>query len=593
MLEVCDLTVTLGSTRSLRDVTLTVPAGKIVALSGEPGAGKTVLVRTIAGELTPSAGSVTIDGRPLPASPPAVQRLGLGVVWQDLALCENLDVAGNLLLGREHPRVLRSQARFHAAARSVLRELGITLGDTTRLAADLPSGERRLLALAMALSRRPGVLVLDEPTAALGAGETADLEHLLAEQRARGVAILLATRDIGQMFRIADRIVVLRSGRVQAELDPANAHPDDVAALLAGRRPDATARHQLTRLHGLADSLALADASSGLALIVGALAAALGVDRSRVTISADGVDPGEPGARGWVVPIKAGRAGVVLSVDRDTPEPPSKDERDLLDLYAGYAAAAIERLHAESTQREAAALRRSRELQREFLGRLSHELRTPLTAIRGYASSLAAPDVEWDADSQQRFLERIAVESARLGRLVDDLLDFSAIESGVLRVSPDWCELPLVLQAAVLVLPPEWQSRVTDRLGYDLPPVWADHDRLEQVFVNLIGNALRHNPPGTTVTVGAAENGDGTVTITVADDGIGFPPEIGAAPFESSGRPRSRTAGAGLGLSITRGIVAAHGGTIRLRPGDPGSRFEITIPIEAARPAELEAIEHV
>ena len=115
---------------------------------------------------------------------------------------------------------------------------------------------------------------------------------------------------------------------------------------------------------------------------------------------------------------------------------------------------ALEREEAAHAHQEAAALRRSRELQRGFLSRLSHELRTPLTAIRGYASSLMQPDVTWDGDSQQRFLDRIAAESARLGRLVDDLLDFSAIESGIMRLQPDWCDLRLVIEAAIACLPP-------------------------------------------------------------------------------------------------------------------------------------------
>ena len=165
---------------------------------------------------------------------------------------------------------------------------------------------------------------------------------------------------------------------------------------------------------------------------------------------------------------------------------------------------ALEREEAGLAHQEAAALRRSRELQRGFLSRLSHELRTPLTAIRGYASSLMQPDVTWDGDSQRRFLDRIAAESARLGRLVDDLLDFSAIESGIMRLQRDWCDLPLVLEAAVACLPPADAAAVSLACDPAVPVVWADHDRLEQVFVNLLTNAVRHNPPGTQVRVTAA-----------------------------------------------------------------------------------------
>ncbi|MEA2144680.1 MAG: hypothetical protein QOG59_267, partial [Solirubrobacteraceae bacterium] len=242
---------------------------------------------------------------------------------------------------------------------------------------------------------------------------------------------------------------------------------------------------------------------------------------------------------------------------------------------------ALEREQAGLAHQEAVALRRSRELQRDFLSRLSHELRTPLTAIRGYASSLMAPDVTWDGDSQQRFLARISAESARLGRLVDDLLDFSAIESGVMRVAPDWCDLRLVAEAAVACLPPEWAVAVGIEFEPSLPPVWADHDRLEQVLVNLLSNALRHNPTGTRAAVTAAGLGDRHVAITVSDDGSGLPAELRANPFSFTGRSRCATAGAGLGLSITNGIIEAHHGAIELVETERGTAFCIRLPIES------------
>jgi signal transduction histidine kinase len=278
----------------------------------------------------------------------------------------------------------------------------------------------------------------------------------------------------------------------------------------------------------------------------------------------------------------------------------SDDATDLLEDAANSLRLALERERALLAQQEAMALRQSRELQRTFLRRLSHELRTPLTAITGYATSLLQQDVTWDADSQQRFLSRIAAESARLGRLVNDLLDFSTIESGILRLNSDWCDIPLVLDAAVAVLPPDAASLVTVTMSASagapgLPPIWADHDRLEQVFVNLIGNALGHNPPGTKVMVTAAADDPGTVTVRVADDGEGLPPELVRAVTEAAGqrdprwhdvlasgiiRPRRRGSGAGLGLSIASGIVAGHGGRLELEPTERGTCFLVTLPVE-------------
>jgi signal transduction histidine kinase/ABC-type multidrug transport system ATPase subunit len=746
LLAIRGLSVRFGPVRALEDVDLDVRPGELVALAGENGAGKTTLVRCVAGDVAPSTGEIIFGGKRVRADPVRAAKQPIAVVWQDLALCDNLDVAGNIMLGRETRRLMLSDTRFHARAAEVLSELGIPLSDTARNVRSLSGGQRQLVAVARAMGRKPRLLALDEPTSSLGVRESQAVEDLIQKLHKQGTTILLACHDIEQMFRLADRIVVLRQGNVIADLDPARTHPDDVVALLSGQEPDATARRQLTRLHGLTGRLTEADPSNSLSLILSALGAALGTEYGCIHLASGrvlnrvatlglapgqleswarlpyGVSGGSPGIAAdeerpaiaaapreipaesaWSVPV-FGTGGVsgVITLFRAQPGAPQRDERDLVTVYAGYAASAIERdrlldevttrnrvletirdmletlagpvpvadgltialrslrlgLQADevalltgdqdtywrayagrgdpspelraladhasgqsppdgaahelrSTRRrryravtfpapggtsvliaswrrvptvkdikeqialmedaanslrlalereeagvahaEAAALRRSRELQRDFLSRLSHELRTPLTAIRGYASSLMQPDVTWDGDSQNRFLERIAAESARLGRLVDDLLDFSAIESGILRLQRDWCDLRIVLEAAVACLPPK--TPVALDCPPDLPTVWADHDRLEQIFVNLLSNAVRHNPPGTNIAVAVDKTGE-RLKITVTDDGIGMPPP----------HTRSRTAGAGLGLSIAKAIVLAHGGTFAIEP---------------------------
>ena len=800
LLSVARLAVRYGLVTALAGVDLEVRPGELVALAGENGAGKTSLVRCISGDMAASSGSIWLDGRPLPAGPLAARRRGVSVVWQDLALCDNLDIAANLVLGRERRGRLLSDIRMHAEAARLLARLGVPLRDTTRSVRSLSGGQRQLIAVARAMGQGGRLLLLDEPTAALGVTESALVEELILRLREQGTTIVLACHDIDQMFRLADRIVVLRHGQVAGSVAPSEVHPDDVAALVSGQKVDSSARRQLIRLHGLADRLVSADPSSSLSLILSALGAALGSERlcihllsggSLVCAASLGLPPpllaawselpaGPDGgpvglaaagerpvveenvqsaaswaafsevaraakvASSWSVPVQ-GPGGLlgVITVFRAMTGRPQRDDLDLVTLYAGYAASAIERdrlldevtgrnrvletiremletlagpipvadglgialaslrrglqagevalvvrppgeqagcrafagpagqrkpagqhagllapelvsmalsggdgaavrspapgggqvlsvrlaapgrpaallaswrglLPADATalmedaahsvrlalereeallaHQEATTLRRSQELQRGFLSRLSHELRTPLTAIRGYASSLLQPDVTWDSESQQRFLSRIAAESARLGRLVDDLLDFSAIESGILRLQRDWCDLPLVLEAAVACLPPSGAAQVSVRCDEDLPVVWADHDRLEQVFVNLLTNALGHNPPGTEVVVSASPNGRAGVLVSVADDGSGLPPEVTLAPFEPM-RRRTPTAGAGLGLSISRGIVAAHGGRIELARPERGSCFRIYLPVElSARPAEVTAL---
>jgi signal transduction histidine kinase/ABC-type multidrug transport system ATPase subunit len=791
LLSVSGLAVRFGPLTALDGVDLDVRAGEVVALAGENGAGKTTLVRCIAGDIAPTSGAIRLDGKAVPADPLAATRRGIAVVWQDLALCDNLDVASNLLLGHEHRRHLLSDIRLHGDAARLLERMGIPLRDTARSVRSLSGGQRQLVAVAKAMIRQPRLLLLDEPTASLGVRASALVEELIIGLRERGTTILLACHDIHQMFRLADRIVVLRHGRVAAAVAPSEVHPDDVLALLSGQKVDSSARRQLSRLHGLADRLVSADPSSSLTLILSALGAALGSERlcihlldgtwlgcaaslglpppllsawSRLPYGPDGGPVGLAAAReqpvieenaragaawlpfsdlaraakvasSWSVPVM-GPGGLlgVITVFRAMAGKPQRDDLDLVTLYAGYAASAIERdrlldevtarnrvletirevletlagpmpaadglsvalqslrrglqadevalvtqpqdgslacrafsaaargsrpaavtavmlaeaesalalarhggpvMHRSGSEghrfqsatftapggptalvsrwqrrpasadatalledaahslrlalereeawfahQEAITLRRSQELQRGFLSRLSHELRTPLTAIRGYASSLMQPDVTWDGESQQRFLARIAAESARLGRLVDDLLDFSAIESGILRLQRDWCDIPLMIEAAIACLPPDSGAMVEVECDPDLPVVWADHDRLEQVFVNLLGNAFGHNPPGTRVNVSVAADGMAGVTVRVLDDGVGMSQEVALAPFEPTRRRRTPTAGAGLGLSIARGIVDAHGGRIELEQMARGTCFRICLPVE-------------
>ena len=257
----------------------------------------------------------------------------------------------------------------------------------------------------------------------------------------------------------------------------------------------------------------------------------------------------------------------------------TEDALELLDDASRSLALAMERESLETARREAAALRRSQTIQRDMLSSLSHELRTPLTAIHGYASTLCQPDLTWDPEATRRFLGSIAAESARMERLVGDLLDSTAIESGVLRLQRDWCDLALVVSAAANCLSrgPAVRVRVTE----GLEPVWADHDRLEQVFVNLLENAASHgaSPRGTDVTVRAG-GPPGWAEVEITDYGAGIPAGLAGKIFEPRVRGTTEVAGTGLGLPIARGIVEAHGGTLVVAPADPGASFVVALPAD-------------
>ena len=247
----------------------------------------------------------------------------------------------------------------------------------------------------------------------------------------------------------------------------------------------------------------------------------------------------------------------------------------------------LEREDLEAAHREAQTLRRSQRMQRDFLSRLSHELRTPLTTIHGCVDTLLQPDVDWGPEEQRRFLHTIGAESDRMRRLVADLLDVSAIDAGIFRVHPDWCDLGLVLDASVACVAPDARDRVDVTVAPDVGPVWADHDRLEQVFVNLLENALRHAPEGTAVRV-AARRTDGGVEVRVSDDGEGVDPELLDTLFEPHVAAPAG-GGTGLGLPIARGIVRAHGGTLRLEATDGGATFVVALPAGGPPGREPEA----
>jgi signal transduction histidine kinase len=259
--------------------------------------------------------------------------------------------------------------------------------------------------------------------------------------------------------------------------------------------------------------------------------------------------------------MSGGRA--VLSARWPKADRVSADAANLFWDAARSLQLAVERDSLLDAQQQAAALRRSNVMQRQFLSRLSHDLRTPLTAVQGYVSTLRQSDVTWDTQSQMRFLDRIGTESARMVRLVGDLLDSSAIEAGILRINPDWCDLPLILEAAVSCLPLETSQQVALRCAPTLGPIWADHDRLEQLFLNLVENAIRHTPPGTNVIVTAQPIREtDEVVIRVTDNGPGIPPDVAQRMFQPHERGSTPAPGAGLGLTIAKGIVDAHRGQL-------------------------------
>jgi two-component system sensor histidine kinase KdpD len=308
-----------------------------------------------------------------------------------------------------------------------------------------------------------------------------------------------------------------------------------------------------------------------------------------------------PAAQGLYLPLSAsaGIVGVlgVRPADRATFEDPTT--RQLLEGFAGQAALALERaLLAERAQAEQVEIQAER-LRTSLLSSLSHDLRTPLGAITGAASSLLeAPDRLGDA-SRRELLKTILDEAQRMNRLIGNLLDMIRVESGALQVQKEWQPLEEPVGVALIRLEDRLRDHpVTVDLPADLPLVPVDGVLIEQVFINLLENAAKYTPPGTPVEIAATvvgAEGEKVVRVDFADRGPGIPPGQEAKVFDKFYRVPGIAAGSGVGLGLTicRGIVAAHGGRIwaEQRPGG-GAVFRFTLPLSgppgARAPVEAE-----
>lgn len=217
-----------------------------------------------------------------------------------------------------------------------------------------------------------------------------------------------------------------------------------------------------------------------------------------------------------------------------------------------------------------------------LIATVSHELRSPLALIQGYASTLLADDVSWSADEQLEFLSTIRTESDRLARLVQNLLDLSRIEAGALDVRREPQSINQIVRRAVSAFPAETLDRVSLDLASHLPLVDVDADRVEAVVRNLVDNATKYSPAGSPVDV-TTENGDAGVIVRVYDRGAGVPAAVAERIFEpfvrADIRLSRRVPGVGLGLSICRGVVDAHGGEMWMTPEDPGTTFAFSLPL--------------
>ena len=231
-----------GAIQAIADMSFSVEAGEVVGLMGDNGAGKSTLVKILAGVIQADSGEIFRDGRAVHiASPNDATHLGIETVYQDLALCDNLDVVANLYLGREAQQTIvpglvkqLDETQMEARTNQILRQLDVKIPSVRTIVASLSGGQRQSIAVAKTVLRDPAVLLLDEPTAALGVVQTRQVLNLIGRLREQGLAVVMISHNLADVFEVADRVVVLRLGQRVGSFEIGATSSEQIVAAITG-----------------------------------------------------------------------------------------------------------------------------------------------------------------------------------------------------------------------------------------------------------------------------------------------------------------------------------------------------------------------
>jgi simple sugar transport system ATP-binding protein len=242
LLEARELSKRYGHVDALRGANFRVNAGEVVALIGDNGAGKTTLVKALSGAIRPDGGQILVEGKPVSFAGPAdAQRHGIEVVYQDLSLAPDLGLAANLFLGREPVRAgllgrlgFMDKRAMRDRAAQALSDVGVRLRDLDATVAELSGGQRQSLAVCRAVMWAKRVLIMDEPTAALGVVQTRRVLDLIRRVRDSGTSVVLVSHSMPEVLEVADRIEVLRLGERTAQFTAGNVTGEELVAAITG-----------------------------------------------------------------------------------------------------------------------------------------------------------------------------------------------------------------------------------------------------------------------------------------------------------------------------------------------------------------------
>lgn len=253
LVEMRDIDVAFGGVHAVRDVTIDLYSGEVVGLVGGNGAGKSTLMRALSGARPPDSGEIQVDGKKVTiANPRDAKALQIETIYQTLALADNIDAPGNLFLGRELTSLLGmlDDSAMEDATRKVMGRLNPNFNRFKTPVRSLSGGQRQAVAIARAVHFNARILIMDEPTAALGPAETAQVRDLVRQLKKEGIGIFLISHDIHDVYDLSDRISVMYHGRLVGTVTKTDVTSDDVLAMIImGKAPDEVTDRDRATLH--------------------------------------------------------------------------------------------------------------------------------------------------------------------------------------------------------------------------------------------------------------------------------------------------------------------------------------------------------
>jgi D-xylose transport system ATP-binding protein len=253
LVEMRNIFVSFGGVHAVDGVSVDLYPGEVVGLVGGNGAGKSTLIRALSGAHSADSGEIRIDGQPVSiGNPRDAKALGIETIYQTLALADNVDAAANVFLGRELRSRLGSldDSAMEAATRKVMGRLNPRFKNFKTAVKSLSGGQRQSVAIARAIHFNARILIMDEPTAALGPAETTQVRELVAQLKTEGLGIFLISHDIHDVFDLADRIVVMLQGKLVGTVNKNDVTKDEVLAMIImGKQPGEVTQRELAELH--------------------------------------------------------------------------------------------------------------------------------------------------------------------------------------------------------------------------------------------------------------------------------------------------------------------------------------------------------